>query len=125
MDGELEKRWSVILQVRDEVNKTLEGVKKRLEQSITLSVPKETFDVLFPYWSQLPALLLVSQVRLLESGDESVTVTVEGTAPGDRCTRCWQQVTDATVEGDPAADCANGCKRTWKVVNGAVALRVL
>ena len=124
VDGELEKRWSVILQVRDEVNKTLEGVKKRLEQSITLSVPKETFGVLFPYWSQLPALLLVSQVRLLESGDDVVTVTVEGTAPGDRCTRCWQQVTDATVEGDPAADCAQGCKRTWKVVN-TVALRVL
>lgn len=124
-DAGLEEKWSVFLHVRDEVNKTLEGVKKRLEQSITISAPREIFDLLLPYWSQLPSLLLVSQVRLTEKTEGSLTVTCLGTALGDRCARCWQQVTDASVPGDPAADCKDGCKRSWRVVGGEGAIRQL
>ena len=122
---ELEARWEPLLQAREQVNKALEGVKKRLELAVTLTADGETYAALHPYLSQLPALLLVSRVTLRETGVPGLQIENNGPAPGTRCARCWVAVTDGG-EKDPAAFCAGGCTRRWLVSSdGEVASRRL
>ncbi len=122
---ELEARWEPILAVREQVNKALEGTKKRLELAVTLTADAETYATLHPYLNQLPALLLVSRVTLRQSGVAGLHVENNGPAPGTRCARCWVAVSDGGDE-DPAAFCVNGCARSWLVSSdGEVASRRL
>jgi isoleucyl-tRNA synthetase len=110
-DHALEARWEPLLQAREQVNKALEGTKKRLESAVTLTADAETLAALRPYLSQLPALFLVSRVTLRRSGAPGLEVTADGPAPGTRCARCWVAVPDGG--DDPAAFCAAGCTRQW------------
>jgi isoleucyl-tRNA synthetase len=123
-DRELEKRYLPILDARDQVNKALEGTKKRLEAAVTLTAAPEIFAALDPYLAQLPALFLVSQVTLRRSDASGLEVTNEGFSPGVKCARCWVAVADGGE--DPAAFCALGCTRAWqKTVGGDTAARRL
>ena len=126
---ELETRWEPLLQAREQVNKALEGTKKRLELGVTLMADAETYAALHPYLSQLPALFLVSRVTLRPSTVAGLTIENNGPAPGTRCARCWVAVTDGTdTQGtnDPAAFCVSGCTRSWLVSSdGEVASRRL
>ena len=120
----LETRWEPLLLAREQVNKALEGTKKRLEIGITLTADVETYRALHPYLNQLPSLLLVSRVTLRESTVPGLQIESDGPAPGTRCARCWVAVSDGGE--DPAAFCASGCTRTWLVSNdGEVASRRL
>ena len=122
---ELEARWEPVLAARDEVNKALEGTRKRLELAVTLTADAETYAALHPYLSQLPALLLVSRVTLRPSGAPGLRVQNDGPAPGTRCARCWVAVLDGG-DADPAAFCPAGCARRWMVSDdGEVASRRL
>ncbi len=122
---ELEAHWEPLLAAREQVNKALEGVKKRLELAVTLTADGETYAALHPYLSQLPALFLVSQVTLRQSGVHGLQIENNGPAPGTRCARCWVAVLDGGEE-DPAAFCAGGCSRRWLVSSdGEVASRRL
>lgn len=115
-DPELDARWRPVLAARDEVNRALEGTKKRLEQAVTLTADAATYDTLHPYLSQLPGLLLVSSVTLARGGSPGLSVTNDGPAPGVKCARCWVSVSDGG--DDPASVCVNGCARGWKNANG-------
>ena len=121
---ELEARWEPLLEAREQVNKALEGVKKRLEIAITLTADRETYAALHPYLNQLPVLFLVSRVTLRESDVAGLQVEHNGPAPGTRCARCWVAVSDGGE--DPAAFCTGGCTRRWLVSSdGEVASRRL
>ena len=123
-DHALETRWEPLLATRELVNKALEGTKKRLELGMTLTADAETYAALHPYLSQLPALFLVSQVILRQSGVPGLQIENNGPAPGTRCARCWVAVLDGGE--DPAAFCAAGCSRRWQVSSdGEVASRRL
>ena len=123
-DRELERRYAPILEARDQVNKALEGTKKRLEVAITLTADSETYAALKPYLAQLSALFLVSQVRLEQGKAPGLGITNHGPAPGAKCARCWVAVADGGE--DPAAFCALGCTRAWVATDGgAVAARRL
>jgi len=110
---ELEERWEPLLAAREQVNKALEGTKKRLELGITLVADAETYAALHPYLNQLPGLFLVSRVMLRSSTVPGLKIENNGPAPGTRCARCWIAVSDGGE--DPAAFCAAGCTRTWLV----------
>ncbi len=116
-DRELAGRWEPLLRVRDQVNKALEGVKKRLLTGVTLTADRETYTALHPYLTDLPALLLVSRVTLRESKVPGLQIESNGPAPGTRCARCWIAVLDGgSIDGttdEPAAYCVNGCARRW------------
>jgi len=92
-DSELAARWGRILEVRDKVLLALEEARqagrigKPLESRVKLTVPAELYEFLRPYASQLPAVFIVSQVRL-ESGGDEVSVDV-GPPLGEKCERCW------------------------------------
>jgi len=120
----LETRWEPLLVARGQVNKALEGTKKRLELGITLTADAETYAALHPYLNQLPSLFLVSCVTLRESQVPGLTIESDGPAPGTRCARCWVAVNDGGE--DPAAFCAAGCTRSWLVSSdGEIASRRL
>jgi len=122
---DLEARWELLLEVRDQVNKALEGTKKRLELGVTLTADAETYALLQPYLTQLPSLLLVSRVTLRESKAPGLSVENNGPAPGTRCARCWIAVLDGGA-ADPASFCSSGCTRRWQLsTDGEVASRRL
>ena len=124
-DHALEARWEPLLQVREQVNKALEGTKKRLELGVTLTADAETYAALHPYLNQLPALFLVSQVTLRQSQVPGLQIENNGPAPGTRCARCWVAVLDGG-DSDPAAFCPSGCARRWTISSdGEVASRRL
>lgn len=115
-DEALEERYRPLLAVRDQVNKALEGTKKRLEIAITLTADADTYALLHPFLAQLPALLLVSQVTLLPGGEGALIIANNGPAPGVKCARCWVAVEDGG--DDPASFCECGCNRAWLVPDG-------
>jgi len=123
-DSDLGAKWDALLDVRDTVNRTLEGVKKRLELSITILADRETFASLKPYINQLPMILLVSEVLLRPSAAPGMTVENNGPAGGVKCMRCWVAVRDGG--DDPTAVCAGGCVRKWtgqELTGGELAAR--
>ena len=113
VDAELDTRWSALRSIRDDVNKTLEGTKKRLELAVTLSCTGATYSLLNAYLKELPSLFLVSEVTLIDSSAPGVVVTSNGPASGVRCSRCWVSVSDGG--DDPASSCARGCVREYVV----------
>lgn len=113
---ELADRWAPLVKARDEINKALEGTKKRQELAVTLTADPETHAALRPYLTQLPALFLVSQVTLKQGSASGLTVANDGPAPGVKCARCWLAVADGG--DDPAAFCAAGCARHWLTKDG-------
>jgi isoleucyl-tRNA synthetase len=98
------EKWSKLLAVRDEVNKTIEEhrqqkvIGKPLEAQVDLSVDSQTFDFLTPYKDQLATIFLVSDVSLhYHNGERSITVS---RAEGVKCARCWlikKDVSDSTM----------------------------
>ncbi|HHT47109.1 MAG TPA: isoleucine--tRNA ligase [Firmicutes bacterium] len=104
-DEELAERWEVILQLREEVNRSLELARKEkiigssLQALVELYPDDELYGKLADYESLLPAVLIVSSTRLHEPGVEpegdfisaqelGLRLKVEP-APGKKCQRCW------------------------------------
>jgi isoleucyl-tRNA synthetase len=113
-DPELEERWQVIIAVRKEVTKALEGARKEkkighaLDSAVTLGLSPELMKGLQPYADQLRSLFIVSSVEMvpsdqLDDGIQSETLpglkikVIPSEAP--KCERCW--VHDSTVGHSP------------------------
>ena len=78
-----------------------------LDASVTLSADEALYRELQPYADDLRSLFIVSQVELVKAGQVENAFTSEeveglsiqiGTAPGEKCERCW--VYDTTVGAD-------------------------
>ncbi|HUJ90925.1 MAG TPA: isoleucine--tRNA ligase, partial [Syntrophorhabdales bacterium] len=110
VDGNLEREWDRIWEIREAVNKKIE--EKRIEKTIghpldakvRLEVPAGDYELLSKLGDELKDLLIVSQVELA-SGD-GVGIIVSG-ADGEKCQRCWQYSTDIQTVGE----FPNLCKR--------------
>jgi isoleucyl-tRNA synthetase len=104
-DDELEKRWEKLIAVRDEANKALE-IKRRdkfignaLEACLIFYLPEKELGLLRAYEEFLPALFIVSEVKLLPSSaglpDTYESAEIKGLsirverASGAKCERCW------------------------------------
>jgi isoleucyl-tRNA synthetase len=98
----LTERYGKLLAVRTEVLKALEGARKEkligsgLEAQVTVSAEGDTAALLREAAAELPALFIVSKVRL-EAGPLAVKVE---RAPGEKCDRCWVFAEDRGT--DPA-----------------------
>ena len=94
LDTELAARWSRINEVRDAVLAALEEARqsgkigKPLESKVTIWAPGELHAFLKPYEALLPAVMIVSQLELKESGGAELTVEVQPPV-GEKCSRCW------------------------------------
>ena len=90
-DEELAERWEVILQLREEVNRSLELARKEkiigssLQALVELYPDDELYGKLADYESLLPAVLIVSSTRLHEPGVEPEGDFISAQEPGLCC----------------------------------------
>ena len=128
-DDGLFQRWEFLLIIRSEATKALEDARARklighpLDAAVTISVNRDTYDILQPYANKLRSLLIVSQANLvndeaLDGGIQSseidgMHIQVEP-APGEKCERCW--VHDTSVGSDPEQ--ATICDRCRQALAG-------
>jgi isoleucyl-tRNA synthetase len=93
--------WERLLDIRSEVNASLEVLRQSkqignsLQAKATISASGDDWSLLDRYRAQLPMLFIVSEVAV-ERGVFGVKVD---RAAGVRCERCWRYV--ATVSGTP------------------------
>lgn len=93
IDEALIERWNKLLAIRGEVNKAIEearqskAIGKPLEARVKIEADPHDYKILDPYFDQLPALFLVSQVEL--SAHAGPTVFTVTPAEGRKCDRCW------------------------------------
>lgn len=87
------ERFSVALEVRESVMKALEDargakvVNKSQEAAVTVTVPKDMFDVLTGFdITMFEELFIVSQVAFILGDEVSVEIS---RATGEKCPRCW------------------------------------
>ena len=111
-DDEFVARWDKIHQIRDDVKKALELARKEktigssLDAKVELHCGAELYPFVKSVESVLPAVLIVSQVVLVEGGKGAfqgeelpeLSVTVSH-AEGEKCARCWSY--GHTVGSDP------------------------
>lgn len=104
--------WDKIHQVRDDVKKALEIARKdktigsSLDAKVELHCSEDLYQFVKSVESELPVVLIVSQVEIIEGGEGSykgeelagLSVTVSH-ADGEKCARCWSY--SHTVGKDP------------------------
>ncbi|MDH4163152.1 MAG: isoleucine--tRNA ligase [Nitrospirota bacterium] len=118
-DDGLESRWDRIMQVRGEVAKVLEGLRKdkkighSLDAQVTLHCSPDLQDFLKQYEKDLAFIFIVSQVSV--AGEQGAAAdayasdivkglkVAAGAAKGQKCGRCWMyQESVGTVADHPA-----------------------
>jgi isoleucyl-tRNA synthetase len=118
LDLEIEKRWEMLIKIRDEANKALEIKRKdkfignSLEARLIFYLPEKELTLLQSYKDFLPYLFIVSEVEInpfigkIEDAFESseirnLFITVQK-ASGQKCERCWNWSTSVgKFEGHP------------------------
>ncbi len=107
-------RWDKIHAVRDEVKKALEEARNQkvigasLEAAVILTAAGETCAFLKGVQDMLPAVFIVSAVRVEEGKAENesgLAVKVEPAA-GKKCLRCWMYTEDVGSDPDHPDLCA-------------------
>ncbi|HBT20090.1 MAG TPA: isoleucine--tRNA ligase [Peptococcaceae bacterium] len=106
LDADLEKRWDMLIEVREQVVDALEIarndglIRDSLEAKVELYPSRELYDFLKEYEKDLATLFIVSQVKLNDPEKElphEVTRYWEeqklgikiDRAKGEKCERCW------------------------------------
>jgi isoleucyl-tRNA synthetase len=90
--------WERLFEIRDQVLRVLEEsriakqIGSSLEAKVKVLAAGKTLDLLKGYRDDLRYLFIVSEVELVESENEAVSITVEP-APGRKCERCWNYST--------------------------------
>jgi isoleucyl-tRNA synthetase len=102
-DPQLEKKFSLFLELRDKVLKALEEkrafgvIGSSLEARVVLGLPQVRFEALTSHEEVLREMFIVSSVSLVKADEFSVRVEK---ASGAKCGRCWNY--RETVGKDPA-----------------------
>ncbi len=128
LDQQLEQKWGKLSKIRDEVNKALEIKRQEkfignaLEAKVVLFAGKEARAILDEYRDDLPALFIVSDVKIGETAEapstaynsteiKEMAIQVER-AEGAKCQRCWNW--SVSVGGHD--DHPDLCKRCYAVI---------
>ncbi|HSB15520.1 MAG TPA: isoleucine--tRNA ligase [Bryobacteraceae bacterium] len=103
--------WERLMEVRDNVLKSLEAARQEkfigapLEARVHLKADASLFPLLREYAAELPALFIVSEVRLEDRSDAILSVHVER-ASGTKCERCWKYTADVGANPELPTVCA-------------------
>ena len=117
----LADRWERLLEIRQEVSKTLEEARKNkeighsLDARVTLSVNEKTYAFLKDYEKELDDIFIVSQV-VLKQTDAAPLVIEVAPAEGEKCERCWHYKTDVGHDKDFPTVCGRCAKVLKKIV---------
>jgi isoleucyl-tRNA synthetase len=118
IDEALERKWDVLLQVREDVYRSIEEARQAgllgtsLEADVDIYAKGETLELLKELEEQLPSVLITSFVRVLELSDLAgerklhgdIEVVVER-ASGPKCQRCWNYYDGAGSSSDAPEIC--------------------
>ena len=109
--------WDLLLSVRADVQKAMELKRaakvfgKSLEAKVTLHCGGDLYEALKASESQLPDLLIASQVEVVKGGEgevqgdtEGLSVTAEK-AEGGKCERCWKVLPEVGADAAYPALC--------------------
>ena len=114
IDNVLEKKWKLIINLRNEVTKALEEARSgklighSLDGAVTIFANGALHDELAPYVDDLKSIFIVSDAFLAKDEKpgaykseniEGLSILVER-ASGDKCVRCWMH--DPSVGNDAA-----------------------
>jgi isoleucyl-tRNA synthetase len=104
LNPDLSERWKTLIAVKGEISKAIEIARKNkvvghpLDAAVSVCPPEKLRPLLDTYLDDLRALLIVSQVRLVQKDQiqeawqsaefEGLTVGVSK-AGGRKCSRCW------------------------------------
>jgi len=108
--AEAAKNWAKLLTVREEVLKSLEEarvaklISGALEAKVTISASGDLAVLLGSYAKSLPALFIVSQVKLESSAADGIQIKVER-ADGAKCERCWNYSTHVGEDAEYPTIC--------------------
>jgi len=106
----LEAEWETIWRIREAVNKKIEEKRVQkvighpLDAKVVIAAPADEAAILRKLGDELKEVLIVSQVDVVDSPGQHVTVL---RAEGLKCERCWQYATDVETTGT----FPNICKR--------------
>ncbi len=115
--------WDRLIQVRDEVLKSLEEARNGkligapLEARVRLSADGDLYPLLERYASELPSLFIVSQVDLDCADGPGLRVTVERAA-GGKCERCWKYTGDIGSDARFPTICGPCAEAVEETLNG-------
>jgi len=120
LNAGLGERWKTLIDVKAEISKAIEQARKEktighsLDALVKLAPPENMRSFLCDHLEDLRALLIVSQLRLVEEKSISnsyiseevkgMTVGVEK-APGVKCERCWIYAESVGVNKEHPAVC--------------------
>jgi len=105
------KNWDRLMEVREHVLKSLEAARQEkfigapLEASVHLKADGDLYPLLEEYAAELPALFIVSQVKLERHGEKMLSVHI-GRASGLKCERCWKYAAGVGSVPDLPTVCA-------------------
>jgi len=112
IDRALTARWERLIDIRNEVNKTLEAARQAkiignsLGARVSLRAGGATGTLLEKYRDDLAMLFIVSQVELaVTGGDEDLLAIDVVRAEGHKCARCWRIVDAISAAGDTEGLC--------------------
>jgi isoleucyl-tRNA synthetase len=112
VDADLEKRWSALLAVRDEVNRALETARQSklignsLGARVTLRARGRIAGLLESYRADLAMLFIVSQLELETPSTDGPELEVHvARAAGEKCPRCWRIVPSVSTKPETAGLC--------------------
>ena len=117
------ENWDRLMQVRDDVLKSLEAARNEkrigapLEARVRLAAAGELYSLLKQYAGQLPGLLIVSQVTVEQADDAGLSVTVER-ASGEKCERCWKYTSDVGANATFPTVCGPCAEAVQEICNG-------
>lgn len=111
-DRDLAARWQRVFEFREEVYRAIEQarqsgvIRKPLESRVFIAAPGPLYEFLKEYESDLPAVLIVSQV-VLEKAPEGQPLAIEVTPPeGRKCERCWLVLETVGKDGEHPMLCS-------------------
>ena len=92
----LAQRWERLLGYRTQVQGVLEGSRRdktigsSLEATVELRADADTYEFLQPYQKDLTTLFIVSQVKLIASGEVTGALAIAAEKSSfEKCERCW------------------------------------
>jgi len=104
LQPELAERWKTLIAVRGEVARAIETTRQNkvlghsLDAAVAIAAPEKLRDLLATHREDLQALLIVSDVRIVDeqaigeayrSADIAGLVVGVSRAKGEKCQRCW------------------------------------
>ncbi len=126
LDADTAKKWQVLVDLKGEVSKALEGFRQEkvighsLDAEVHLVLPPELRDILKDDFDELKYIFIVSHVEVVDRIDPAIRTTASEVLKGvvigaramagSKCERCWNYFVEARDGGEHPTICSRCVK---------------